>query len=638
MLWPFRFPGQMGDNTEMGQFYLLSSRRYLPYFLTQFFGAFNDNFFKNALVILVTYENMTILSLEPQMVVALSAGIFIAPYFLFSATAGQLADKYEKSRLIFWIKVAEVAIMVVAALGFWFQSPPLLLLVLMLLGLQSTFFGPVKFGILPQLVGKDELVGANALVEMGTFLAILSGTIAGGLLIAVPHGGLWVAGGGVIVALVGCLASSFIIKAPGGEADLRIEWNPIPPTIRMFRFAAENRAIFNSILALSWFWLVGAIFLSVFPAFGKQTLHGNPEVVTFLLGLFSIGICVGSLLCERLSDKRLELGLVPLGSIGLTVFAIDLYFSSTYVIAAPANLVGFWEFLETPGSTRVMIDLFLFSVSGGFYVVPLYTLIQERSPEAVRSRIIAANNILNSLFIVMSSLILVALFANKLSIPEIFLVVALLNTAVAFYIYQTIPEFLLRFVVWMVANIAYRLNVVNRHKIPEKGPAVLVCNHVGFVDWMILASAVRQPLRFVMWYGFLKMPLVGWLFRDAKVIPIAPAKIDQGILEEAYDTIAKELENGEIVCIFPEGGLTRDGEMLEFKPGIEKIIQRTPVPVTPMALQGVWGSFFSRAPNKGFFKRFWSRVNLVVGDPIPPEKVSAASLRREVSELRGDHL
>ncbi len=623
----------------MTQLTLLRTRRFAALFWTQFLGAFNDNLFKNALVILVTYKALGVWGLAPQEVVAASGGLFILPFFLFSATAGQLADRFPKPRLVHWVKGAEIAFMAVAAVGFLTERIGLLLVTLFLMGLHSTFFGPVKYSILPQLLDEDELVGGNALVETGTFLAILLGTIAGGVLVAQGESGLrWLGITLIGVAILGLLASLRIPPLPAENPTLPIAWNPVRPTLETYAITRRNRTVFLSILGISWFWFFGAALLALLPSYTKDVLHANEHVVTLFLALFCIGIAAGSLLCERLSDRKLELGLVPFGSIGMSVFAFDLFLASAPPATALDAAAGIGSFVTTAGGLRIMVDLALLATSSGFFIVPLYTLVQQRSEAAARSRIIAGNNILGAFFMVLSSLMLIGLHAAGVSIPRTFLVLAILNGAVAVYIYQIIPEFLLRFVAWILAHLLYRLRTVGREHIPMEGPAVLVCNHVSLIDWLVIASACKRPVRFVMYHGFLELPLVGWLFRDAKVIPIAPARESAETLDAAYDQIARELEDGEIVCIFPEGKLTADGKMNPFRPGIERIVQRTPVAVIPMALEGLWGSFFSRRYGRAMrkpFRRVWSRITLVIGSPVAPEAATADSLAEHVARLGG---
>ncbi|HEV3008284.1 MAG TPA: MFS transporter [Burkholderiales bacterium] len=609
---------------EASQFRLLAERRFGPFFGVQFLGAMNDNVFKQALVILLAYQTALFTSMSSDTLQNLAQALFILPFFLFSATAGQLADKYEKSRLITITVSLELGVMLLGAAGLLMKNLPLLLAALFLGGVQSALFGPVKYAILPQHLRESELIGGNALVETGTSIAILAGMILGGWMIAQPGWG--VAGTALLTCALsagGILLSRSIPHSPPPDPALAINPNPVQETWRILRFAAANRTVLLSILGISWFWFYGAMLVTQFPNLVRNVLHGNEQVVTLLLVVFSIGIGAGSLLCERLSGHKVELGLVPFGSIGLTVFGIDLGIA-TAASAAQAT----W---------RVLADLFLIGMFGGMYIVPLYALVQSRSERTHRSRIIAANNILNALFIVAAAGISIALLAAGLSIPQLFVVVALMNAAVAIYIYTLVPEFLMRFIVWLLIHSVYRLRKVGLDRIPDDGPAIVVCNHVSYVDALVISAGCRRPIRWVMHHGIFKIPVLSFVFRTAKAIPIAPAHEDAAMLERAYEAIARELADGQIVGIFPEGKLTSDGEMNEFRSGIMKILERTPVPVIPMALSGLWRSLFTR--NRARLRhvtKVFPKVRLAVGEPVTPVLARPESLQAAVLALRGD--
>ena len=620
------------------EFTLLKQRRFLPFFITQFLGAFNDNVFRYALVIMVTFQMAGVTDQDANVLSNLSAGLMILPFFLFSAMAGQLCDKFEKSIYIQNVKLLEIALMSLAALGFYLRDTTLLMMLVFLMGMQSALFGPAKYSILPQHLHPSELVGGNAWVEMGTNLAILLGTMLGGILIMQEQGRWWVSGAIILIALLGYLSSRAIPTAPPAAPDLIINWNPVTETWRILKFAYGNFTIFQAILGISWFWFLGVIYLAQLPNYTKLTLGGNEQVATLSLMLFAIGIGVGSLLCERMSGRKLEIGLVPFGSIGLTVFGIDLYFAAP---ESPANgqLIGVIAFLSQPGSWRVVFDLLLIGVFGGFFIVPLYALVQQRCEPSHLSRVIAGNNIINAIFMVAASLIAILFLGQGFSIPELLLVMAIFNAVVAVYIFTLVPEFLMRFIVWILVNIGYRLKAHGLEHIPDKGPVVVVCNHVSYMDALVIMGCCRRPIRFVMDHQIFRIPLLSFVFRTAGAIPIAPARENPEVLTQAYDRVARYLEAGEVVGIFPEGRLTEDGEMCPFKTGIERIVQRTPVPVVPMALRGLWGSFFSRRYGREmqhFPRRFWSRIELVVGELIPPEQATSALLREQVVKLRGD--
>ncbi|MBU6489785.1 MAG: MFS transporter [Burkholderiales bacterium] len=621
------------------QFTLFGERRFAPFFWTQFLGALNDNVFKVGFSSLVTFQTARFSGVDAKTAAFLISAIFILPFVLFSATSGQIADKYDKAKLTRWVKTFEIAVMLIGGAGFVTHHAPLLYLCTFLMGVHSTVFGPVKYAYLPQHLDDRELVGGNGLVEMGTFVAILIGTIVGGAAAAASDLGAWLlAGTCLVVALIGRSASSWVPVSPAPQPQLRINWNPITETWRNLTLARQNRTVFLSLLGISWLWFVGATFLTSFFSYAKDVLSADPDVVTVLLATFSVGIGTGSLLCERLSKRRVEIGLVPLGSIGISVFALDLYWASRG-LPLPGRLIGVGEFLAHARHWRILADLFLLAMFGGFYSVPLYALIQSRSQPTHRARIIAANNILNAFFMIVSALMAIALTAAGVSIPGLFAVTALLNIAVAAYIYSLVPEFLLRFIAWLLVHTFYRIRLVHAERIPEEGAAVLVCNHVSYVDAVVIMAESPRPIRFVMDHRIFRTPFAGWLFRHGKAIPIAPAHEDAAMLDRAYDACAAALAEGELVCIFPEGKLTRDGEINPFRQGVTRIVARTPVPVIPVALRGLWGSVFSRHADarwpRPIKKGMMSRLTLAVGEPLPPEAATPETLQRIVADLRG---
>ncbi|WP_434772294.1 MFS transporter [Pseudomonas entomophila] len=617
------------------QFALLGKRRFLPFFVTQSLGAFNDNLFKQSLILAILYK----LSLEGDrsIWVNLCALLFILPFFLFSALAGQFGEKFAKDRLIRVIKLAEIAIMAIGGTGFVTGHLTLMLVALFAMGTHSALFGPVKYSILPQALREQELVGGNGLVEMGTFLAILAGTIGAGVMMSSASYATVVAGGVVGTAVLGYLASRWIPTAPAAEPGMRLNWNIVSQSWATLRLGlGQTPAVSRSIVGNSWFWFVGAIYLTQIPAYAKDWLHGDETVVTLVLTLFSIGIALGSLLCERLSGRKVEIGLVPFGSFGLTLFGLLWWWHSGDVPRADAPYD--WLALLSLGQAWwILLSIVGLGVFGGFYIVPLYALIQARTPERQRARVIAANNILNALFMVVSALVTIALLSvAELSIPQLFLVVSLLNIGVNAYIFSIVPEFTMRFLIWLLGHAMYRVEHRDLQRIPDEGAALLVCNHVSYVDALLMAGAVRRPIRFVMYYKIYRLPVLHFIFRTAGAIPIAGRGEDEAIYERAFARVAQYLAEGELVCIFPEGKLSTDGEIDAFKGGVNRILAETPVPVIPLALQGLWGSFFSRDPNKGLFKRFWSRVTLVAGDAVPADAAKPGVLREKVAVLRGD--
>ncbi len=622
------------------QFGLLAQRRFLPFFLSQSLGAFNDNVFKQGLVALVVFVGAIDVGMPSASFSLLAGALFILPYFLFSALGGQLADKYDKARLARWIKALEVLLMLGATAGFMLKSAPILLGVLFFLGLQSTLFGPLKYGILPQVLKDDELTGGNGLVESATMVSILLGTLVGTSLVAIPDGGLLLTSIVVLtVALIGWIAALAMPSTAPVAPDLLINWNPITETWRSLKFLTSNRIVFLSCLGISWFWFFASMYFLILPVYVRDVIGGDASVYTLTLAVFSIGTGLGALLCELLSRRKVEIGLVPFGSIGMTLFGLDLYFALPQ--ASGLSGLSISAFLATPFGWRLIIDLLLMAIFSGFFIVPLFALIQQRSAATHRSRVIGANNILNAIFMVTASVLGWFLMNGiGLTLPQVLLVTALCNAVVAIYIYTLVPEFLLRFIAWILINVLYRLRIRGMDAVPDEGAALLVCNHISYVDALVVLGSVPRPVRFVMYYKIFDMPVAKQVFRWAKAIPIAGAKEDPILMERAFEEVSRELKDGNLVCIFPEGGLTRDGEIAPFRPGLERIIKRDPVPVIPLALQGLWGSVFSRQnaalKRLKLPRRIWSRVGLVVGTARPPENASAALLENDVRALRGD--
>ena len=624
-------------DSHPNQFALLGQRRFAPFFWAQFLGAGNDNLFKFAFTVMVTFGAASASSLAPALVVQMIAALFILPFLLFSATSGQLADKFDKATLIRFVKSLEIAIMAIALYGFTAKSVPVLLGCTFLLGVHSTLFGPVKYAYLPQHLNERELTGGNGMVEMGTFVAILLGNVVGGLLIAVPEvGPSYVAWSCLALAVLGRVSAQFVPNAPATDAALTINWNPVTETWRNLKLAHENVVVFRSLLGISWMWFFGAVFLTQFPSFAKDVLGGNEQVASLLLVVFSVGIAIGSLLCETLSRRHVEIGLVPFGAFGMSLFAVDLYFASRGIVH-PDTALTLGQFVAIGANWRVMADLALLALFAGLYSVPMYALIQMRSMPSHRSRIIAANNILNALFMIGSAAMAALLLKAGVTVPQLFLITGLLNLVVAGYIFLIVPEYLLRFIAWVATRLVYRFKVRGDEHIPTEGAAILVCNHVSFVDAILLMAASPRPIVFIMDHRIFRTPVLGTLFRLAKAIPIAPQKEDAQAYEQAFVRARQVLDGGDLLAIFPEGGITRDGTLGEFKGGVMKLLEANPVPVVPLALQNLWGSFFSRidgdAMSKPFRRGFFSPVGLVAGEPVPPAQVTPAGLRERVGAL-----
>jgi 1-acyl-sn-glycerol-3-phosphate acyltransferase len=623
-----------------GQLVLLAQRRFAPFFWTQFLGAANDNVFKFSFTLLVTYRGPAYTSLSTSTAINLIAAVFILPFLLLSATSGQLSDRMDKARLMRAVKWLELVIMLLGAWGFASKSFPTLLVCTLLLGTHSTLFGPAKYAYLPQHLGPPEIVAGNGLVEMGTFVAILLGTLVGGALIdSGEQGHLYSAATCIALACAGLLASRRIPPTPPPDPDLAMDWNPLRVTWRSVQIARESRAVFLSLLGISWLWFFGALLVTQFPQFAKTSLGGGPAVANLLAGAFTLGIAAGSLACDRLSGRMLEIGLVPFGSIGMTLFGVDMYFASRGLPLAPMQTLA--QFLGHARHWRVLFDLFALSACAGLYSVPLYALIQTRCAPSHRARIIAANNIINALFMIAAAAYAVILLnVVKLSVPELLLSASLLNAVVAIYIYGLMPEFLLRFLSWLLVHSIYRIRTRGASNIPDRGAALIVCNHVSYVDALLLMAASPRPIRFVMDVSIFRVPVLSWLFRQVRAIPIAPARVDAALKQRAFEQVSEALRDGQLVCIFPEGRITDTGELYPFRPGLTRVLQADPVPVIPVALQGLWGSLFSRAGAAPWpiliIQRIFGPLGIQVGAALDPAEATPMRLQEQVAALRGN--
>lgn len=614
---------------------LLSVRRFRPFFLTQFLGAFNDNVYRNALIGLVAFQiaGLDSATLGAGSLINMAAGLFILPFFLCSAIAGQLADKFDKAVLIRRIKLAEIVIMSVGAFAVILASLPLLMLSVLMMGTQSAFFGPVKYGILPMHLHSDELTGGNALVQSGTMVAILLGTIAGGLLVNVPgQGRAIVAVAVVVLAVLGWITSRGIPAARSESRHVAVDLNIFRSTWQILRSVAESRTLVLAVLGISWFWFLGSILLAQLPVFVRDDLGGGQPVATLLLCTFTIGVVAGTFLCEKFSGRRVEIGLVPMGALGVTVFAA--MFATIDLPAEAAMTVS--SMYSTSTGIAIVASLFLLSVSTGLYIVPLYALIQTRADRAFVSRVIAFNNVVNALLMVLASVVAILMLQAGLTIQQMILAVTVMHVAVVVFIFLEIPEFAMRLFVWLITHSLYRVQAQGIDNIPERGPAVLVSNHVSLIDALIITAKCRRIVRFVMYYKIYELPFLNYLFRAGGAIPIASQRENPELLERAFEKIAATLERGGLIGIFPEGRLTEDGETGPFRPGIERVLERTPVPVVPMALSGLWGTFFTRQNGRlmSRWPHHWlARVVLNVGEPVAARDADRESLETRVRAL-----
>lgn len=606
---------------------LFKTRRFLPLFLTQFLGAFNDNLFRTALVTMVTYHALSIPDDVRPLLVTVAIGLFMLPFFLFSATAGQLADKFDKAWLVRLVKIAEIGIMVFGAVGFTTHSPYFLMVILFLMGAHSTFFGPIKYSILPDHLKEDELIGGNGLIEAGTFLAILIGTIWGGLLIGAEQANLSaVSVITITVAVIGYFTSRLIPKAVPPVPDLRVNPNFLKETWKVIGHAKENRSVFLSILGISWFWLVGATFLSQLPNFSKDILLVEQEVFTLLLTMFSLGIGLGSILCNKLLKGEISSKYVPIAAILMTLVIFDMSSASRHTIGTPEAMAGLGTFLSSFTGWHIMVDLFLIAALGGVYIVPLYAIMQSRSPASHRSRVVAANNILNALFMVVASVIATLLLSSGISIPGLFEIMAVANAFVALYICKLLPQTVIKSTFRRILRALYRVEVKGLEHYAEAGNRVLIIgNHVSFLDAILLAAFLPESVTFAVNTHIAKR----WWMKPAlsliDAFPLDPTN------PMATKSLIEKVKQDKKVVIFPEGRLTMTGSLMKVYEGPGLIASKAEATLLPIRFDGVQYTPFSRLRGK-LPIRWFPKITMTV---LPPQKLA---LPEEVKGRKLRHL
>lgn len=614
-----------------------SNRGFWALFTTQFLGAMNDNFYKNVLVILITYKSVEAFGLDSKSLVAAAGGIFILPFFLFSGIAGQIADKFERSLIVKWTKIWELIIMAIASYFLYQQSYEALLILLFCMGLQSTFFGPIKYSMIADLVEKEDLISGNAYIGSGTFIAILLGTILGGATAAADWNSLAIASicG---LAIIGIISSFFLKPVKILSPKLNLKWDPIRPSIDTIKCCLQSKDVYLGIVGISWFWFFGAALLSLMPVYAKEFLNASGHVATLFLACFTLGMGIGSLACKKLSNKKVEIGLAPYGALGMSIFLVDIFFINANWAQnfTQEHLMSLTDFFSNFTGIRIAFDFFMVSFFGGIFIMPTFTWVQKKAIAETRSRVIAGNNILNALFMVLSAVFIMLMHSLNLELPQIFLCLAILNLVIAIVAYHLVSQQSLRLLSWLWIRSWYRFSIIGAENIPKNGPCVLVCNHISYVDWLAIMGALKRPVRFVIYYKFCELPIMKKLLKDAKVIPIAGINEDIKILKSAMEEVSQALDNGELVCIFPEGGISRNGKLQKFRKGIEQIITRNPVPVIPMALNELWGSLFSYEGGKIILKkpkRFFHKINISIGKAIPPDELTVEELRGQVLNL-----
>ncbi|HEX7027717.1 MAG TPA: 1-acyl-sn-glycerol-3-phosphate acyltransferase, partial [Gammaproteobacteria bacterium] len=593
------------------ELYLLGSRRFLPLFVTQFLGAFNDNLFKNALVILITYRLAVDSVFSVPQMVNIAAGVFILPFFLFSAIAGQLAERSEKSGLIRKVKLFEIMLALFATLALFSGDVYFMLGILFMLGTQSTFFGPLKYSILPDHLREDELIGGNGLISMGTFVSILIGIMAGTLLILTEPGYWLVSGLMLAVALAGWLASLYIPVSAPATPDLKLNWNIFTGTWRMLKHSAGNLSVFRATLGISWFWLLGATYLAQFSNYANTVIGGNEQVVALFLTAFTLGVGLGSLLCNRLVQGEVTAKYVPLAALGMTFFAVDLYFASQAIVPDPQRLIGAAEFFGAFQHWRVFLDFVLFAACGGVYIVPLYSIIQNRSKPEHRSRNIASLNVMNALFMVVSALGTTALLGAGYSIPEIFLILAVLNAGVALYICKLLPHEVVKVLMRRLLFLLYKVEITGLEHYRKAGDrVVIVVNHISFLDGLLLGAYLPDIPTAAMnthiarrWW--VKPALA--LFDIVTVDPTNPISVK---------TMIKVVKGGNKLIIFPEGRITVTGALMKVYEGPGTIAHLADATLVPIRIDGAQYSPFSRLRGK-LPTRWFPKITLTV---MPPRR------------------
>ena len=585
------------------EFSLLTKRRFAPLFIVQFLGAFNDNLLKFSMLFLASFG---IYAAEPDKAVLLATiatGLFILPYFLFSALAGQISDAYDKAKLMRIVKGAEVGIMALALGGFYLQSIPILLASLFLMGLQSTFFGPIKYAIIPQHLHEDEVMGGTGLVEAGTFIAILAGQLLAGVMVP------WIAG--IIatgLAVVGFLASLSVPSAPATAQNLKIELNIVASTWRIVQGARQNRNVWLSILGIGWFFAVGAILLSELTPLVSGVLRAQQEVTTLFLVIFSVSVALGSLTVGKLLAGKVSARFVPASAFGLAAFMIDLWLSTRghQGLSADNGINGFIAF---PGSWRIMIDLFGIGFAGGMFVVPLYAILQTRSVPEERSRTIAANNIVSALIVVGITIVSVLLVHLGMSVQNIIGVLGFFTLAVALISCWLLPEIVFKSIVRGLLKLLYRVEVTGLENMPKPGePAVVVVNHVSFLDGLLLGAFLPGKPTFALNAEIAKAWWIKPFLPIFEAFPVDPTN------PMATKAMVKAVRDGRTLVIFPEGRITVTGALMKVFDGPGLIASKANAPIIPVRIDGAQYSPFSRLRGK-VRQRIFPKISLTILEP-----------------------
>lgn len=597
----------------------------------------------------VAASGVPVPGLTASQAATLSLAVYAAPFLVLSGPAGRLADRIDKAQILRWTSIAGILVTGFGVFGWILGSPLAMLLAIGLAGAQAAVVLPARYAAVAEHLDEPDWIAGHA--------SLLLGTLSTGMVFAIPYGSDIVVAGarvwhdGVVADAAAPLA---LVGASAVVALIASLVSPLPPVevdpddvTAQERAAAAPRTLirypaarWSAVTALVWYWTIGGMLLELLPLYVGRVIGAGPEVTTWFLLTFGVGTLLGTLGATALSRRRVELGLVPLGSLGLSVFLGDLWLVGGPYGPGSVDLVTWETFVTSFSGLRITIDCALIAMSGVLVAVPLVSYLQLRSEPDVRGAILGASQRLNAVGVMTGSLLLVSLLGEASSPTTVLLGVALANLAIAGVIYHTIAEFLLRFAAWVASFAVYRVRTEGIEHVPEEGPAVLVANHVSFIDWLVIMAVVRRPIRFVMYWRFLDIPVLKYLFRQNKVIPIAGRKENEAVMEAAFEQVHAELADGWLVLIFPEGDLTRDGAIAPFRNGVERILQRDPVPVVPIALNGLWGSFFSHAGGSAMtrpFRRVWSKVWITVGPPVDGATTDASSLQSLVEDLHRRH-
>lgn len=607
---------------------LLSARRFFPLFVTQFLGAFNDNLFKNAMVILVTYRIAAESSTRAAMLVNVAYGLFILPFFLFSPLAGQLADKVDRARIARLVKLAEIGLALLGGAGVYLQSLPLLMLTLFGFGTHSAFFGPVKYAILPQHLHDDELLAGNAYIDASTFLAILLGTIAGGKLVLGPVGVFLILGALIVVAFVGYLSSRNIPVAPPPDPGVRLSFNLWRNTLDLIRQAHQQREVFLCILGISWFWLIGSLFLAQIPSFAKDVLHADENVVVLFLTMFAVGIAVGSLLCSRWMHGAVHAKPVPLAALGMTLFALHLSMTTGHAAGAvDGALMGATDFLRQTGNWLILFDFFALAVCGGFYSVPLYTLLQKSADKTYGARAMACNNLVNALFMVAAAGLAVGMLKLRFTIPHIFLTVGIMNFFAAIYICKLLPFSLIS----AFLKLIYRVELQGLENYEKAGKRVLiVANHASFLDAALIASFLPERVTFAINTFIAQRRWVKPLLSLVDTFAVDPTN------PFATKAMIEMLRKDGKCMIFPEGRITVTGSLMKIYEGPGMIADKAGAMILPIRIEGAQYTPFSYLRGKVRI-RWFPKITLTV---LPPRRFTLPEdvKGRKRRQLAGEQL